>query len=75
MNDFSLFRGIRNTGEEFTETNSLFYKRFPQYFNGEYEAKRQRLQLEKELREKEKDEREKQKAEKAGKESGTNGTK
>ncbi|MGN1053176.1 MAG: hypothetical protein ACI4SH_07305, partial [Candidatus Scatosoma sp.] len=75
MNDFSLFDGIRNTGEEFIETNSLFYKRFPQYFNGEFEAKRQRLQLEKELREKEKDEREKQKAEKAGKQSGTNGTK
>lgn len=75
MNDFSLFDGIRNTGEEFTETNSLFYKRFPQYFNGEYEAKRKRLQIEKELREKEKDEREKQKAEKAGKQPGTNGAK
>ena len=60
MNDFPLFNGIRNTGEEFKETNSLFYTKFPKYFNGEFEAERQRKLLEKQLKEKERAEKEKQ---------------
>lgn len=53
MNDFKTFKGIDNTGDELMSTNSLFYKNFPKYFNGEYETERKRLLLEKELREKE----------------------
>ena len=64
MNDFPLFNGIRNTGEEFMETNSLFYTKFPKYFNGEFEAERQRKLLEKQLKEKERAEKEKQAEEK-----------
>ena len=60
MNDFSLFEGIRNTGDEFQETNSIFYTKFPKYFNGEYEAERQRKLLEKQLKEIERAEKEKQ---------------
>ena len=60
MNDFTLFDGIRNTGDEFQETNSLFYTKFPKYFNGEFEAERQRKLLEKQLKEKERAEKEKQ---------------
>lgn len=64
MNDFPLFNGIRNTGEEFMKTNSLFYTKFPKYFNGEFEAERQRKLLEKQLKEKERAEKEKQTEEK-----------
>ena len=60
MNDFSLFEGIRNTGDEFQETNSIFYTKFPKYFNGEYEAERQRKLLERQLKEIERAEKEKQ---------------
>lgn len=69
MNDFPLFNGIRNTGEEFKETNSLFYTKFPKYFNGEFEAERQRKLLEKQLKEKERAEKEKQTEEKKDEQS------
>lgn len=67
LNDFELFDGIHNTDDELISTNSRFYKKFPQYFNGEYEAERQRVKLEKELREREKQIKEKLKEEKKSK--------
>ena len=58
-----LFRScLRESGtrDEFQETNSIFYTKFPKYFNGEYEAERQRKLLEKQLKEIERAEKEKQ---------------
>lgn len=63
LNDFETWKGIRNSDEELQKTRSLFYRDFPKYFNGEYEAERQRVKLEKELKAREKEAKEKAKAE------------
>lgn len=64
LNDFETFKGIRNTDVELKKTNGLFYRDFPKYFNGEYEAERQRVKMEKALKEMEKEAKAKAKAEK-----------
>lgn len=69
LNDFELFDGIHNTDDELISTNSRFYNKFPQYFNGEYEAMRRRVKLEQELKQKENAIKKQLKAEKDEKQS------